>query len=67
MDEDGLAVRDENSTTYVAGIETSTFFGERIYAEAVAHGIGQSWQSGSVSPGVEQLCEICAPWWASLY
>ena len=31
--------RDENSTTYVAGIESSTFFGERIYAEAVVRGI----------------------------
>ena len=39
VDEDGFAVRDENSTTYVAGIETSSLFGERIYAEAVARGI----------------------------
>lgn len=39
VDEDGFAVRDENSTTYVAGIESSTFFGERIYAEAVARGL----------------------------
>jgi hypothetical protein len=39
VDEDGFAVRDENSTTYVAGIESSTFFGERIYTEAVARGI----------------------------
>lgn len=42
VDEDGFAVRDENSTTYVAGIEPSTFFGERIYAEAVARGIGRA-------------------------
>lgn len=42
VDEDGFAVRDENSTTYVAGIETSTFFGERIYAEAVARGLGHA-------------------------
>jgi len=39
VDEDGFAVRDEHSTTYVAGIESSTFFGERIYAEAVVRGI----------------------------
>jgi len=39
VDEDGFAVRDENSTTYVAGIESSTFFGDRIYVEAVARGI----------------------------
>jgi hypothetical protein len=42
IDEDGFAVRDENSTTYVAGIESSTFFGERIYAEALARGIGRA-------------------------
>lgn len=42
VDEDGFAVRDENSTTYVAGIESSTFFGERIYAEAVARGLGRA-------------------------
>ena len=42
VDEDGFAVRDENSTTYIAGIESSTFFGERIYAEAGARGIGRA-------------------------
>ena len=42
VDEDGFAVRDENSTTYVAGIESSTLFGERIYAEAVARGIANA-------------------------
>lgn len=39
VDKDGFAVRDEHSTTYVAGIESSTFFGERIYAEAVGRGV----------------------------
>lgn len=39
VDENGYAVRDEASTTYVAGIESSTLFGERIYAEAVARGL----------------------------
>lgn len=39
VDEYGYAVRDEASTTYVAGIESSTFFGERIYNEAVQRGI----------------------------
>jgi hypothetical protein len=39
VDENGYAVRDEDSTTYVAGIESSTFFGERIYGEAVRRGI----------------------------
>ncbi len=39
VDEEGFAVRDERSTTYVAGIESSTLFGDRIYVEAVARGI----------------------------
>lgn len=39
VDENGGAVREEHSTTYVAGIESSTLFGERIYAEAVTRGI----------------------------
>ena len=42
VDKDGFAVRDENSTTYIAGIESSTCFGARIYAEAVARGIGRA-------------------------
>lgn len=42
VDDDGFAVRDENSTSYVAGIESSTFFGDRIYAEAVARGSEQA-------------------------
>ena len=41
-DEDGYAVRDEGSTTYVAGIESSRFFGERIYNEALRRGIEQA-------------------------
>ena len=39
VDEDGFAVRDEGSTSYVAGVESSTLFGERMYTEAVARGI----------------------------
>ena len=41
-DEEGYAVRDEDSTTYVAGIESSSFFGERIYNEALRRGIEQA-------------------------
>ena len=35
-DEDGRPVRDPDSTTYVGAIESSEFFGLRIYQEAVA-------------------------------
>ena len=38
-DEEGRAVRDENSTTYVGAIEPSMDFGYRIYAEAVRRGL----------------------------
>ena len=51
VDEDGFAVRDENSTTYVAGIESSTFFGERIYAEAVARGVAHAQRVVVLSDG----------------
>jgi len=39
VDEEGYAVRDEESTTYVGAIETAECFGSRIYAEAVRRGI----------------------------
>src|SRR5262244_4467354 len=34
VDDQGRPVRDENSTTYVGGIETAEEFGLRLYAEA---------------------------------
>ena len=42
LNEDGFPVRDEDSTTYVAGIESSTFFGDRIYREALGRGLEQA-------------------------
>lgn len=39
VDEKGRAVRDANSTTYTAAIETAEEFGPRIYAEAVRRGL----------------------------
>jgi len=39
VDEEGYAVRDEESTTYVGAIETAECFGSRIYTEAVRRGI----------------------------
>jgi len=38
VDEEGYAVRDKESTTYVGAIEEAEFFGRRIYAEAVRRG-----------------------------
>jgi hypothetical protein len=42
VDEEGYAVRDEGSTTYVGAIETAEFFGNRIYAEAVRRGMARA-------------------------
>jgi len=39
VDEKGLPVRDEGSTTYVGYIETAEDFGDRIYAEALSRGL----------------------------
>lgn len=39
---DGTPVRDENSTTYVAGIEEASRFGKRIYEEAVRRGVDRA-------------------------
>lgn len=42
VNEEGFAVRDEGSTTYVGAIETAEAFGNRIYAEAVRRGLNQA-------------------------
>lgn len=42
VDEEGYAVRDEDSTTYVGAIETAECFGGRIYTEAVKRGIARA-------------------------
>jgi hypothetical protein len=39
VDEEGYAVRDEDSTTYVGAIEEAACFGHRIYAEAIRRGL----------------------------
>ncbi len=38
-DKNGFPERDEQSTTYCGGIESSTLFGERIYQEALRRGV----------------------------
>jgi hypothetical protein len=41
-DKEGRPVRDENSTSYVGGIEEAGPFGKRIYAEAVRRGLNNA-------------------------
>ena len=40
--DEGFPVRDNDSTTFVAGLESSTLFGERIYQEVVHRGLDQA-------------------------
>lgn len=42
LDEQGNPVRDPESTTYVAAIETAAAFGQRLYAEAVRRGLART-------------------------
>ena len=42
VNEEGFAVRDEDSTTYVGAIETAEEFGPRIYTEAVRRGLNRA-------------------------
>ena len=42
VDEEGYAVRDEGSTTYVGAIEKAEEFGKRIYTEAVRRAMAQA-------------------------
>jgi hypothetical protein len=39
---EGYPVRDEDSTTYVGAIESSTFFGQRIFAETLRRGLNHA-------------------------
>lgn len=71
-DEEGYAVRDEDSTTYVGAIEEAEPFGRRIYAEAVRRGLlrahlvivlgdGAKWIWGIVEehfPGVIEIVDL---------
>lgn len=42
VDDEGLPMRDDGSTTYVGAIETAEEFGRRIYAEAVRRGLSRA-------------------------
>lgn len=42
LDEEGYAIRDDDSTTYVGAIETADECGRRIYAEAVRRGLSRA-------------------------
>ena len=56
LDEKGLPVRDEGSTTYVGYIERAEDFGDRIYAEALSRGLESA----------QKVCVICDRRWCGL-
>lgn len=58
VDEEGYALRDEGSTTYVGGIETAEVFGRRIYAEAVRRGITQAQKVNVLGDGAKWIWGI---------
>jgi len=58
VDDEGYAVRDEDSTTYVGAIETAERFGPRIYAEAVRRGIARAEKVSILGDGAKWIWGI---------
>jgi hypothetical protein len=57
-DEEGYPIRDSDSTTYVAAIETATEFGKRIYLEAVHRGWNRAQKQVVIADGAEWIWNI---------
>ncbi|MFQ5853847.1 MAG: ISKra4 family transposase [Candidatus Binatia bacterium] len=63
-DSKGFPIRDPESTSFVAAIETAEWFGQRIYAEAVRrglHGAERVVVLGDAAPWVKNLAELHFP------
>jgi hypothetical protein len=58
VDEKGLPVRDEGSTTYVGYIETAEDFGDRIYAEALSRGLESAQKVCVIGDGAAWIWNI---------
>ena len=58
VDEDGYAVRDEHSTSYVGAIESAQDFGQRIAAEAKRRGSGHARQVCIIGDGAEWIWNL---------
>ena len=54
-DEEGYAIRDPDSTTYVAAIETAEEFGRRLYLEAWNRGWSRAAKKVVISDGAEWI------------
>jgi hypothetical protein len=57
-DEEGYAIRDPDSTTYVAAIETADEFGKRLYLEAWKRGWSRAKQRVVLGDGAEWIWNI---------
>jgi nucleotide-binding universal stress UspA family protein len=57
-DEQGCAVRDPDSTTYLCGLETAGDFGSRLRHEAFRRGMGQSEQTVVLGDGATWIWEL---------
>lgn len=58
IDEQGYAVRDEHSTSYVGAIETADAFSERLYTEGLRRGVPQAKQVCVIGDGAAWIWTI---------
>ena len=59
-DEEGLAIRDPDSTTYTGAIETAVEFGKRIYLEAWKRGWSRAKKKVVIGDGAEWIWNLVA-------
>ena len=59
-DKEGYAIRDPDSTTYVAAIETAEAFGKRIYLEAWRRGWSRAEKKVVMGDGAEWIWNLAA-------
>jgi hypothetical protein len=57
-DEEGYAIRDPDSTTYVGAIETADEFGKRLYVEAWKRGWSRAQKKAVLGDGAEWIWNI---------
>jgi hypothetical protein len=58
VDDEGSAVRDEHSTTYVGAIETADEFSDRLYDEGLRRGVSQAKQVCVIGDGAGWIWTI---------
>lgn len=61
-DEEGYAIRDPDSTTYVGAIETAEAFGKRLYLEAWNRGWSRAAKKVVMGDGAEWIWNLAEPY-----